>query len=186
LIAWIKWPPDFPVGEYESINKLVGPLSACGLIETYFSRTIATTKIVGNSGNRQRVLITRPGSRWNSINSDSALCGSLNRNVLLKTDRDMFRRTCGINEAPDQSWTSDAIDRSVLDQLRRLGLCRFVKAPTIQRSYSCKRSRQSASTLQSQSSRSMVIAQNLTQAHGIDSDSANLFCTSITKRFLFC
>src|SRR4051812_11410794 len=33
-----------------------------------------------------------------------------------------------------------------------------VKAPTIQRSYSCKRSRQSVSTLQSQSSRSTALA----------------------------
>ena len=32
-----------------------------------------TTKIVGNSGNRQSVLITWPWIEWNSINSDAAL-----------------------------------------------------------------------------------------------------------------
>ena len=40
------------------------------------------------------------------------------RNVLLKTYRDMLNLR--IDEAPDQLWTSDAIDLSVLDQLRRI------------------------------------------------------------------
>ena len=32
-----------------------------------------------------------PWIKWNSINSDGALCGSFDRNVLLKTYRDTLR-----------------------------------------------------------------------------------------------
>jgi hypothetical protein len=43
----------------------------------------------------QRRFDHSPWIEWNSINSEGALCGSLDRNVLLKTYRDMLRRTCG-------------------------------------------------------------------------------------------
>ena len=44
---------------------------------------------------RYPLVVERSDSHWMSgiINSDGALCGSLDRNVLLKTYRDILRRS---------------------------------------------------------------------------------------------